>query len=50
MLNKTQRKRINRAVKLAQWDVVKRKEQKRINILCEERSSHSAIQAVIWRG
>ena len=50
MLNKVQRKRINRAVKLAQWDVVKRKEQKRINVLCEEKNAHNAIQAVIWRG
>ena len=45
-LNKTQQKRIKRAVRLAEWSY----RQKRVSISDDSKTAHSGLRAVIWRG
>lgn len=45
-LNKSQQKRIKRAVRLSEWSY----RQKQANTLDNVKTSHSGLRAVIWRG
>lgn len=45
-LNKTQQKRIKRAVRLAEWSY----RQKQGNVLSNNKTDENSIRAVIWRG
>lgn len=45
-LNKQQKRRINRAVKLAEWSL----RQKRANVLNEDKTPCSALRATFVRG
>lgn len=45
-LNKAQKKRINRAVKLSEWSL----RQKRANVLTEDKTSQNTLRATFVRG
>lgn len=45
-LNKEQQKRIKRAVRLSEWAC----RQKRANVSDNDKTAHSGIRAIIWRG
>lgn len=45
-LNKAQQKRIKRAVRLSEWAC----RQKKASVSGNDRTAHSGIRAVIWRG
>lgn len=45
-LNNAQKKRINRAVRLAEWSL----RQKRVNTPTEDKTAHSVLRATFVRG